>query len=87
MSKPLRTPLTHSHTLSMEGGDEALRYSLGVNYSSEPGVMKESSRTSMGVDFNIQYRRKKWNIGNQLSVSNTEGRKTLLMDLFLIMLE
>ncbi len=76
LSKPLRTPLTHSHTLSMEGGDEALRYSLGVNYSSEPGVMKESSRTSMGVDFNIQYRRKKWNIGNQLSVSNTKAENS-----------
>lgn len=76
LSKPLQTPVTHRHSLSMEGGDEALRYSLGVNYSSEPGVMKESDRTSMGLSLNLQYRRKKWNIGNQLSLSNTKGNNS-----------
>ena len=76
LSKPLRTPVTHRHTLSMEGGDEALRYSLSVNYSNEPGVMKESDRTSMGLSLNLQYRRKKWNIGNQLSLSNVEGNNS-----------
>ena len=60
----------------MEGGDEALRYSLSVNYSSEPGVMKESDRTSMGLSLNLQYRRKKWNINNQLSLSNVKGNNS-----------
>ena len=76
LSKPLRTPVTHRHTLSMGGGDEALRYSLYVNYSSSPGVMKESYRTSMGLSLNLQYRRKKWNISNQLSLSNVEGNNS-----------
>ena len=76
LSKPLQTPVTHRHTLSMEGGDEALRYSLSVNYSSEPGVMKESDRTSMGLSLNLQYRRKKWNINNQLSLSNVKGNNS-----------
>ena len=76
LSKPLQTPVTHRHSLSMEGGDEALRYSLNVNYSSQPGVMKESDRTSMGLGLNLQYRRKKWNIGNQLSISNTKGNNS-----------
>ena len=60
----------------MEGGDEALRYSLSVNYSGEPGVMKESDRTSMGLSLNLQYRRKKWNISNQLSLSNVKGNNS-----------
>lgn len=76
LSKPLQTPITHRHTLSMEGGDEALMYSLSVNYSSEPGVMKESDRTSMGLSLNLQYRRKKWNINNQLSLSNVKGNNS-----------
>lgn len=76
LSKPLQTPVTHRHTLSMEGGDEALRYSLSVNYSGEPGVMKESDRTSMGLSLNLQYRRKKWNISNQLSLSNVKGNNS-----------
>lgn len=76
LSKPLQTPVTHRHTLSMEGGDEALRYSLSVNYNSEPGVMKKSDRTSMGLGLNLQYRRKKWNINNQLNLSNVKGNNS-----------
>lgn len=73
LSEPLRTAVTHRHTLTMEGGDEALRYNLGINYSREPGVMKESGRNSMGLNLSLQYRRKKWNIQNQLSLSNVRG--------------
>lgn len=76
LSAPLRTALTHSHSLSMGGGDEALRYNLGLNYNSSPGVMKESDRTSMGLNLSIQYRRKKWNISNQLSLMETKGNNT-----------
>lgn len=73
LSEPLRTAVTHRHTLTMEGGDEALRYNLGINYSREPGVMKESGRNSMGLNLSLQYRRKKWNIQNQLSLTNVRG--------------
>ncbi len=76
LSKPLQTPFTHRHSLSLEGGDEALRYSLCVNYSNYPGVMKMSKRTSMGMSLNLQYRRKKWNISNQLSLDDTEGHNS-----------
>lgn len=30
----------------------------------------------MGLSLNLQYRRKKWNIGNQLSLSNTKGNNS-----------
>ena len=73
LSEPLRTAVTHRHTLTMEGGDEALRYNLGINYSREPGVMKESGRNSMGLNLSLQYRQKKWNIQNQLSLTNVRG--------------
>lgn len=76
LSEPLRTPVTQNHTLSLEGGDEALRYNFSLNYNSSPGVMKSSDRTTMGLNLNLQYRRKKWNIGNQLSLSNTEGNNS-----------
>ena len=76
LSAPLRTTFTHRHTLAMEGGDEALRYNLNLNYGMEPGIMKESDRRSMGLNLGLQYRRKKWNIGNQLSLSDTKGNNT-----------
>lgn len=76
LSQPLQTAVTHRHTLSMEGGDEALRYNLSLNYGNSPGVMKESTRTNMGLNLSLQYRRKKWNIGNQLGLSNTKGNNS-----------
>ncbi len=76
LSAPLQTAVTHRHTLSMEGGDEALRYNLSLNYSSTPGVMKKSDRRSMGLNLTLNYRRKKWNISNQLSLSDTKGNNS-----------
>lgn len=76
LSAPLRTVVTHRHNLTMEGGDKTLRYSLSVNYNSSPGVMKKSDRNTLGMNLNLQYRRKKWNIGNRLSLSNTKGNNS-----------
>ena len=73
LSKPLRTPFIHRHSLSMEGGDEALRYALGVNFSSQPGVMKESDNTSVGATLTLNYQRKGWNIQNDLSINYVVG--------------
>ena len=35
--------------------------------------MKESGRQTLGFSLSLQYRRKKWNISNQLSIDNTKG--------------
>lgn len=76
LSQPLRTAVTHRHTLHLEGGDEAIRYSLGVNYGNEYGVMKESGRENMGLAFNLQYRYKRLNISNSISVESSEGNNS-----------
>lgn len=76
LSQPLRTAITHRHTLNVEGGDEAIRYSLGVNYGSEFGVMKGSDRTNTGLTLLLSYRRKKWNISNSLSLTNTDANNS-----------
>lgn len=76
LSQPLRTSITHRHTLNMEGGDESIRYALGLNYDEEYGVMKGSDRTNMGLTLTMQYRRKKWNINNSLSVTNTDANNS-----------
>ncbi|MDL2320693.1 TonB-dependent receptor plug domain-containing protein, partial [Alistipes sp. OttesenSCG-928-B03] len=76
LSAPVRTAVTHRHTISMQGGDNALRYNLSANYGSQPGVMKQSNRTNMGISLDLQYRRKGWNISNQISLSDTKGNNT-----------
>ena len=76
LSQPLRTAITHRHTLNMEGGDEAIRYSLSLNYGDEFGVMKGSDRNNVGLTLSLQYRRKKWNISNSLSMTNTKSHNS-----------
>ncbi len=76
LSAPLQTSVTHRHTLSLEGGDQALRYHMSLNYASQPGVMKKSDRRTMGLTLNLKYRRKKWNIGNQLNLADTKGNNS-----------
>lgn len=76
LSQPLRTAITHRHTLSMEGGDEAIRYNLNLNYEDEYGVMKGSDRNNLGLTLTLQYRRKKWNISNALTMTNTKANNS-----------
>lgn len=76
LSAPLRTAVTHRHSISLDGGDDALRYALNLNYGNTPGVMKESDRKSLGMSLNLQYRRKKWNVNNQLSLNDTKANNT-----------
>ncbi len=76
LSEPLRTAVIHRHTLSIDGGDEAFRYNVSLNYGNSPGVMKESDRRTLGLGLNMQYRRKKWNVNNRLTVDNSLGHNT-----------
>lgn len=76
LSEPLRTAVIHRHTLTIDGGDEAFRYNVSLNYGNSPGVMKESDRRTLGLGLNLQYRRKKWNVNNRLTVDNSLGHNT-----------
>lgn len=68
LSEPLRLGLTHRHNLYVEGGDNQMRYGLGVNYSGIQGVMKNSIRDIMGLSLDLIYRKKGFNFMNKLSV-------------------
>lgn len=76
LSAPLRTAILQRHNISVDGGDEALRYNLNLNYGNSPGVMKKSSRENMGLGLNLSYRRKGWIVSNNLSVNNTKANET-----------
>ena len=39
MADPLRYGVSHSHNLFAEGGDDRMRYGIGINYSGTEGVM------------------------------------------------
>lgn len=66
ISKPLRNALSHSHSLSLDGGDERARYSLGVRYGKDGGVMKGSDRQRLSSNFRLSY-----NVSGKFFVSNS----------------
>ncbi len=68
LDKPLRTGVGHKHSLSFEGGDEYIRYSVDVNYNNVKGVMKGSERETFGGGFTFSYRYKSLLFREQLSV-------------------
>ena len=57
LSEPLRVALVHKHNIYAEGGDEAVRYGLGVTYNGTDGVMEHSGNDLIGCNFDLTYRK------------------------------
>lgn len=76
LDKPLRTSYQQRHTLTLEGGDESLRYSLYAGFNTSPGVMKDSKRDVFTGNFNLQYRFKKFLLKNSLSIDSSTGKES-----------
>lgn len=76
LSEPVRIGFETNQTLSADGGDDAFRYTVNLNLSKEIGVMKESDRRTMGMSINLSYRRKKWEVRNQLSLTSMLSHDT-----------
>jgi TonB-linked SusC/RagA family outer membrane protein len=70
---PLRTGLTHDHSLNIDGGDGSMLYQVGVQFRDVEGVMKGSSRETFGGNVRLQYRKNKLNVVNNLTVSMTNA--------------
>lgn len=73
LSQPLRTAFQQRHSLSAAGGTEVFRYSLGVNATFTPGVMKGSSNNTKSANLNMSYRLGKWNVGATVTLSDSRG--------------
>ncbi|MDR0544431.1 MAG: SusC/RagA family TonB-linked outer membrane protein [Odoribacteraceae bacterium] len=76
LSQPLQTAINHQHSLYAEGGAEAVRFGLGVNYTGERGVMKESYRDRAGAELRVDYRLKGIQITDNVSFSRTRSRQS-----------
>ena len=55
LAKPLRTGVSHSHTVSADGGDKYVRYGLSLRYGNETGVMMQSARERLSGTFKLSY--------------------------------
>lgn len=73
LSKPLRTAVGHKHAVNIEGGGEAMRYSLDLTYENAPGVMKGSARERMGMGVTLLYRWKNLTFRNNMTYDNVSS--------------
>lgn len=68
LSVPLRTGFTHKHNLYAEGGEENIRYGIGLSYGNVQGVMKGSGRQTVSGNIDLLYRTGKFQFSNKLTV-------------------
>lgn len=69
LSEPLRTGFTQKHNLYAEGGEEKIRYGLGLSYGNVKGVMKESERQTFAGNFDLIYRTGQFQFSNKLTLN------------------
>lgn len=71
MNEPLRTAVTQSHNVYIEGGDQAFRYGAGLSYNKTQGVMKKSDRDVINGNITLSYRVDNFNFSNQTTITHT----------------
>lgn len=68
LSEPLRVGFNHRHNLYAEGGDNQMRYGLGISYNNTQGVMKKSGKEIMSGNIDLLYRVKNLIFSNKFSL-------------------
>lgn len=76
LALPLQTAFNHKHSLSVDGGSDALRFKVDLSYYNEDGVMKESFRNRVGIGVTLDYRLNSLQIKNQTTYNNTKSKET-----------
>ncbi len=72
LSVPLRTGFSHRHNVYAEGGENNVRYGIGLNYGRVDGVMKGSDRQTLGGNIDLVYRTGKFQFSNKLTIDYLE---------------
>jgi TonB-linked SusC/RagA family outer membrane protein len=73
LSQPLRTGVGQKHNVYLDGGDDAMIYSVNVSYNNIKGVMKGSDRTTLSGTAGLSYRYKNLSFRNLLTIDNNKS--------------
>ena len=76
LSQPVRTVFNHRHGVTLEGGDESLRYKLYAGINQAPGIMKGTGVYGKSASLDIRYRYKGILISNIAYVDYTKSDRT-----------
>lgn len=69
LSEPVRVGFTHKHNVYAEGGEDKIRYGIGLSYDSISGVMKGSDRQTLEGNIDLIYRTGKFQFSNKLTIN------------------
>ena len=76
MSQPLRNAFKHRHSVNIESGNDKIRYSFDLNYASNNGVMKGSTRDNVGAGFKVYVNIGKLQVSNDVTYTNTSSKES-----------
>lgn len=76
LREPIRTGFSQRHSIYADGGDNTLRYGVGVTYKKNNGAMKGSGREDWAGNVDLTYRRGKMNISNQIYINGYEANES-----------
>jgi len=71
---PVRTGIGSRHNLSVEGGNENLRYGASLGYNNIVGAMKGSERNTLTGDMFLLYKYKTITFQNRLQITHNESQ-------------
>jgi len=69
LSEPIRAGFTHKHNIYAEGGEDKIRYGIGLSYGDVAGVMKDSDRQTLEGNVDLIYRTGRFQFSNKLSIN------------------
>ncbi len=70
---PVRTGGGSRHSLSIDGGNESLRYGASIGYNDVEGAMKGSSRKVFTGNMFLLYKHKNWTFQNDLQITSSKS--------------
>ncbi len=76
LAKPLRTAFNHKHSIYIDGGSDAFRFGVDLQYAGQDGVMKGSKRDRIGAGVYLQYVYKNISIKNYTSYLQTDSEES-----------
>lgn len=73
---PVRTGIGSRHNVSIEGGNESLRYGASLSYNNVAGAMKGSERNTLTGDMFLLYKYENFTFQNRLQVTNNQSKNS-----------
>lgn len=76
LNEPVQTGFSQRYSIYADGGDQSLRYGVGLTYKKNSGAMKGSGREDWAGNVDLNYRKGKFNLSNQIYVNGYTGKES-----------